>query len=72
MAKRAMNNQERANAKTLKEKGFDVFWFDSHNPFSQANGYWATHPKLICMYDINTAFSMALEDLSKIQITNFK
>ena len=70
--KRAMNNQERANAKTLKEKGFYVFWFQTHDPHSQCNGYWATHPKLVFQYNINTAFSMALEDLSKQQTTNNK
>jgi hypothetical protein len=63
MALRAMNNNEKANAKILKQNGFHVFW--------QYNGpdkgsYWATHSKLICQYCINTKADQALKDLSVI------
>jgi hypothetical protein len=64
MALRAMNNKEKNAAKMLKEKGFDVFWFESGpNSF----GYYALHPKLTFQYCINTCADIALNDLKILE-----
>jgi hypothetical protein len=50
-----MNNKEKANAKILREAGFYIF--ESRNVF------WATHPKLISQYCVNTCADKAIQDL---------
>lgn len=61
MAIRAMNNIEKQNAKTLKQKGFHVFWQYSNG--EKTGSYWATHNLLICQYCIRTMASAAINDL---------
>jgi hypothetical protein len=63
MAKRAMNNIEKANAKLLKDKGFNVFWFDG-GPSS--SGFYAYHVKLVSQYCLNTATNYALRDIEAL------
>lgn len=60
MPQRAMNNKEKVAASILKENGFYVFWFDSGY---YSSGYYATHPKLIMQYHVESCFNQALEDL---------
>jgi hypothetical protein len=50
-----MNNQEKANAKLLRQLGFLIF---------EQNGFWAIHPKLICQYCVTTSASKAIQDLN--------
>lgn len=65
MALKAMNNQERAAAKLLKEKGFEVFY-----QYQGANrgDYWAKHPKLPFQYHIATKSNQALQDLKNLNL----
>jgi hypothetical protein len=50
-----MNNQEKANAKVLRQAGFYIF---------EMKGFWATHPKLICQYCVTTKADKAIKDLN--------
>jgi hypothetical protein len=60
MAARGMNNKEKQASKTLKMLGFRVFW--EYRRKDQGD-WWATHPKLICQYHIDTCADEAISDL---------
>jgi hypothetical protein len=63
VAKRAMNNTERAQAAELKKNGFLIFWEGTERTAC----YWATHPKLIGQYALgegqHEATKQAIDDL---------
>lgn len=61
-----MNNLEKEAAAVLKNAGFHVFWEESNSP-RDPGGYWATHPKLIYQYYLNTNWRVALDDLNSVQ-----
>jgi hypothetical protein len=67
MALRGMSNIEKIAAAELKQKGFSVFWM-YQGP--KHGDYWATHPKLICQYHVQTTSKKALEDLENIILVN--
>ena len=57
--KRAMNNIEKANAKILRQKGFQIITTETKHKLT----YWAIHTKLICQYCIYTSADKAIQDL---------
>lgn len=54
-----MNNTEKANAKILRQKGFEIIHTETQHKLT----YWAIHTKLICQYCIMTAADIAIQDL---------
>jgi len=57
--KRAMNNIEKANAKILRQKGFQIITTETQHKLT----FWAIHTKLICQYCIMTCSDEAIHDL---------
>lgn len=54
-----MNNTEKANAKILRQKGFQIITTETQHKLT----YWAIHHKLICQYCIMTCADNAIHDL---------
>lgn len=66
--KRAMNNKEKANAKILRQKGFQIITTETQHKLT----YWAIHWKLINQYCIATCGDDAIHDLEMHELTTSK
>jgi len=66
--KRAMNNIEKANAKILRQKGFEIIHTETQHKLT----YWAIHHKLISQYCIFTCADDAIHDLEMHELTMSK
>jgi formate hydrogenlyase subunit 6/NADH:ubiquinone oxidoreductase subunit I len=63
-----MNNTEKANAKILRQKGFQIIYTETQHKLT----YWAIHTKLICQYCIATCGADAIHDLEIHELTMSK
>jgi hypothetical protein len=61
-SKRGMNNSERQTAADLKKLGFTTIW---QQEGANKGSFYAQHPKLTCIYHLNTCASLAIEHLSE-------
>ena len=66
--KRAMNNTEKANAKILRQKGFEIIHTETQHKLT----FWAVHLKLISQYCIMTCADDAIHDLEMHELTMSK
>lgn len=66
--KRDMNNTEKANAKILRQKGFQIIHTETQHKLT----YWAIHYKLIGQYCIFTCADKAIQDLEMHELNMSK